>query len=243
MAIAYREILRRAGLPANTIVGVTSAEIEAAYTTSPLTSTQLSSSDFPYSVVVDSLVATIGKIVRAYAFAPNHPFRTYNLSQTANIANNGVIPSVDSASNPIVGGYGTVRNAVSGVVMTNQPEQIIDTIVSNTDSFLRGTYDYFAITSDRLKHTAANAVIDVCTLNDTTIRASIAANGNAPIPDACYDIAVAGLISTLFIDDSYLSQAQANAQYFENQLNEIKNGAVAFMSAPTFVTSQAPAIS
>jgi len=241
--IAYREILRAAGLRSNAIEGVTASQIEASYTATPLTSADLGSPDFPYSSVVDSLISVLGKIVRAYAFVQNHPFRNFNLSQTASIAHNAVIPSTNSVGYPIVGVYGAIRNASSGAVMTNMNEQIIDTIVSNTDSFLKGTYDYFAITGDRLKHTAQNAVIDVCTFSDTVIRTGIAADGDAPIPDACYDIAVAGLISTLFIDDSYVNQAQAASVYFENQLQEIKSGAASFMPAPNFITSPTQAVS
>ena len=139
-----------AGIKANAVAGVTASQIEASYTTSPITATQLGSPDFPFSNIKDALVSVIGRIIRAYASVPNHPFRTYNLSQTDDIAHKGLIPSVDSAGKPIIGVYGAIRDSSDGEALTEMPEQIISGLVTNPDTFLKGDYYGYKIVSDRL---------------------------------------------------------------------------------------------
>src|SRR5262249_15901664 len=155
----------------------------------------------------DALVSVLGRIIRTYASVPNHPFRAYNLSQTASIAHKGLIPSVDASSKPIVGIYGAIRDASDGEILTKMPAQIIQTIIENPDVQLRGDYYHYEIIDDRLHHTRTNAKIDVVTFSAPDILTSIGANGDAPIPDACLDVAWTGLVSTLFIDDEFLGQA------------------------------------
>lgn len=235
--LAYRQILRMASLKINGIVGTTKTNLESAYMTTPLTATQIGNTDFTISMLSDLLVAVVGRIVRSYAMVPNHPFRTNNVSQTANIAHKGLIPSVNSASKPIVGVYGAIRNSTTGEVMTEAPVQIIRSIIDNTDSRLKGTYDYYAQMGDRLEHTAANAVIDVCTFDTVTELAAIAANGAAPIPDALLDVASSGLVASLVIDDEFVSQSQLHAAYFERCLEEMRTGVSGFMPSPNQLTS------
>lgn len=241
--LAYRVILRMSSVQVNAIVGTTKTNLESAYITSPLTATQIGNTDFTLSMLKDRLVAVVGRIVRTYASVPGHPFRTANLSQTASIAHKAVIPAVNSASKEIVGVYGAIRNASSGEAMTEQPVQIIKTIVDNTDGRLKADYDYFKIVGDRLYHTADNAIIDVCTFDAGDEFTAIGANGNAPIPDACLDIAASGLTASLMIDDEYVSQASVHGNYFENCLAEMRNGAAAFAPAPVHQSSQQPVIS
>jgi len=242
MAITYRQILRQAAQRIGAVTGVTPTALESAYMTSPLTSTQIGTTDFTISMIIDSMLAAVGRIVRAYASTPNHPFRTYNLSQTANIANEAVIPSVNSTSKPIVGVYGAIKDSTTADPLTEQPIHIIQTIVDDTDNFLKGEYFYYKIVGERMYHTRTNVTIDVCTFDLTTELAAVAA-GNAPIPDACLDIAVMGLVASLFIDDEFTGQAQMAAQYFENALSEMMTGKTQILPAPTLINSQAAAVS
>jgi len=219
---------------------VTASAIDSNYTTSPLTSTQLGSVDFPFSAIKDALVSVLGRIIRTYASVPNHPFRAYNILQTDNIAHKGAIPSVSSAASgnkAIVGAYGAIRDASDSEILTKMPVQIVQTIVENPDLQLKGDYHYYEIVDDRLYHTRTNAKIDVVTFSAPDILTAIGGNGDAPIPDACLDVAWTGLVSTLFVDDEFLGQAQICAQYFENCLAEIKAGAVSFAPVPATTVS------
>jgi hypothetical protein len=247
MAIPYRQILRMAGIKTNAIAGVTASAIDASYTTTPLTSTQLGSADFPFSAIKDALVSVLGRIIRTYASVPNHPFRAYNTSQTVGILHKGLIPSTDASLNPVVGVYGAIKDATDGELLTKMPVQIIQTIIENPDTQLKGNYYHYEIIDDRLHHTrpsgTGGAKIDVVTFSASQVLTDISNNLNAPIPDACLDMAWTGLISTLFIDDEFLGQAQMCGQYFENCLAEMKAGATSFAPAPVMTASQAPGIS
>lgn len=242
MAIPYSQILRMAGMKANAIAGITAANIDSNYQVTPITNTQLGSADFPFSAIKDALVSVLGRIIRRYASVPNHPFRAFNLSQTGDIAHKGLIPSTDASSKPIVGVYGAIKDSSDGEVLTKMPVQIIAGIVENPNSQLKGSYYHYEIIDDRLHHTRTNAKIDVVTFSASDILANIP-SGNAPIPDACLDMAWTGLVSTLFVDDEFLGQAQMCGQYFENCLAEMKAGAVSFAPAPVMTASQAPGIS
>lgn len=243
MSIPFRQIIRQAAFRVTAVSGITAAALEAAYTTSPLTTTQIGTTDFTYSMLKDALVGVVGRIIRTYASVPGHPFRDFNISQTANIAHKGLIPSTNSLSVPIVGVYGAVRDSSTGEALTEQPLQIIKTIVDDTDGFLKGEYYFFKIVSDRLFHTRTNVVIDVCTFSASDQLTAITNNGDAPLPDALLDVAVAGLVAALVVDDEFVNQASLFSNYFENCLAEMKNGTTAFLPAPVLQNSQQPVVS
>jgi hypothetical protein len=239
MSVPYRQILRMAARRVNAITGTNKASLESAYLTSPLTTTQIGNTDFTYGMIQDNLVSVIGSIVRAYAETENHPFRAFNISQTANIAHKGLIPVANSSSKPIVGVLGAIRDAVTGEELTKKSVQVVRSIVADTGGQLKGTYYYYARVGDRLYHTVANAVIDVCAFSASDELTSVGADGNAPIPDACLDLAWTGLVASLMVDDEYVQQASVHGQYFSNGLAMMKQGQVDFGTAPKVTTVSA----
>ena len=240
MAFAYSKLIRQAAIRVSAVIGGDPATVNANYATTPLTSVQVGSVDFPLTNLQDAAISAVARLVRAYANIGGHPFRRYNTSQTASISNNGLIPSVDSASKPIVGVYGAVRNASTGAVMTEQPKQIIELIVG--DAQLKKTYNYFKIIDGRLSCTAA-AQIDVVTFDEPTERAKFAADGNTPLPDALFDAAWAAMAAILINDDSFAGQAQTFEAHVQNVIGEMRGGAVSFMSAPEQIGSAAVGVS
>lgn len=243
MSIPYRQILRTAAVKVTAVTGKTATALETAYLTSPLTTTQIGTVNFTKAMISDLLISVVGKIVRTYAFVPNHPFRTYNITQTASIAHKAAIPSVDASGNPIVGVWGAIRDVDTGDELTEQPSQIIQTIVDNTDSFLKADYFYFKQVGDRLWHTRPAAQIDVVTFNASEELTTLNANGDAPIPDAVLDLAWTGLCAGLFVDDSFIQQAQSCSNYFNGGLADMAAGKTAFLPAPVLENSQMTAIS
>lgn len=239
MAFAYSKLIRNAALRVSAVVGGTRAAVDAAFATTPLTAVQIGSVEFPITALQDAAIGAVARLVRAYAQIRNHPFRTFNLSQTDTIANLGLIPSVDSNDKPIVGVYGAIRNASTGAIMTEQPKQIIETIVG--DSQLKQTYNYFKIIDGRL-YCTANAKIDVVTFDEATERGNLAA-GDTPLPDALFDAAWAAMAATLFRDDAYVSQAQMLNSYVEQTIAEMRGGAVNFLPAPEHLGTSTPGVS
>ncbi len=238
MAISYRQILRESSRAVNAVTGVTPAALESAYMTSPLTSTQIGDSNFTISMIIDKLVGTVGQIVQAYAGVPGHPFRAFNVSQTANLANGAAKPSVNSAARPIVGVPGAVRDTTTSILLKRQPIQSIESIIAGiADGSLTGTYHYYDFVEDRIYHTRTNVVMDVCTWDATVELAAVAA-GNAPIADACLPIAVAGLVSVLVLDDEFVAQASLFRNYFETALADTRAGKSQFQPPPPLVMGE-----
>src|SRR5690348_8679313 len=102
MAVSYEKILRSVALRTNAFTtGTTPPVLQTAYITSPLTSTQVASPDFPFTAYLDTILIVEEKIATAVAsFAIKedgmmryHPWRRSILSQTASIANNALVPS------------------------------------------------------------------------------------------------------------------------------------------------------
>jgi hypothetical protein len=243
MAVAYNKLIRQTALRINAVTGVTKAALETNYAVSPLTTTQVGTPDFPLKAIQDAVINSVGKLVRAYAFQSSHPFRNFNLSQTSGIAKGAVIPSTNSAGKPIVGVYGAIRDASDGKALTEQPVQLINDIADNTDSFLVGAHYYYKIVGERLFHTRTSAVIDVCTFDRATEEAAVAANGNAPIPDALEDAAWCGAVGLLVRDEEFLNQAAMHTNYFMQVMAEITQGASHFQPAPALINTAAPQVS
>jgi hypothetical protein len=244
MTFTYDKLIRQAAIRINAITGSTKAAKETSYGTAPLTATQLGSIDFPITALRDAAISTVAKIIRFYANLDNHPFKNFHTTTTANIAHKGNIPSVSSTNKPIIGNYGAVKNASTGEIMTEQPLQIIKTIVDNTDTFLKGSYDHYKIIGRRLHHTAANATIDVVTFSESDERTAAEASGGVtPLPDAVFDIAWCNMVSLLIIDDEFTNQASLYGNYVQNELNALAGGATNFAPAPTLINTSAPGVS
>lgn len=243
MSLPYATIIRTAAVKVSAVVGRTKTELETNYLTSPLTTTQIGTVNFTKAMISDLLIGVVGKIIRAYAFVPSHPFRNYNITQTDNIAYKALIPSVDSNGDPILGVYGAIRDGSTGDELTEQPSQIIQTIVDNTDNALKGSYFYYKIIGERLAHTRPNAIIDVVTFNASDQLDRLNANEDSPLPDSCLDLAWTGLCASLFLDEEFMQQAAACSQYFERGLVDLASGKTAFLPGPDLQSTQSPAIS
>jgi hypothetical protein len=232
MSVPYRQLLRMVGARVNAVPGATQTVKESNYLTSPLTITQLGSRDFNFSLIKDICVAVLGEIVEAYASVINHPFRVRNLSQTSDIAHKGSIPSIDSSTRPIVGVYGVVRDVATNEVMTKQPLQVIQTIVDDTDNFLKRNYYYYDIVDRIIYHTQTNVNIDVCTFSASDELGVIASNGNIPVPDACLAMAVDGIAARMIVDDEFFTQAQVFNSYYQAGLALYRSGGMVYQPAP-----------
>lgn len=237
MSVPYRQLLRMAGARVNAVPGSTQTLKEAAYLTSPLTIAQLGTRDFPFSYIKDLCVAVVGEIIEAYSSVSNHPFRINNLSVTAALANKAQIPAVNSANKPVVGVYGAIKDSSDGGALTKQPFKLIQTMVDNTDTFLKGEYYYFDIIDRIIYHTRPTVVIEVCTFSASDELTAIGANGNVPLPDAILACAVDGISARMIIDDEFASQSQIFAQYYATGLAGMRAGSQNYTPAPVAQSS------
>lgn len=242
MATSFQTIIRQAAIRINGIAGATSALLETAYTTSPLTTTQVDSADFTLSVLKDALLAVESKLATAIANTGNHPWRRILQSQTADIAHEAQIPSTDASSNQIIGIYGAVYDSSDGTPLSEMPMDDIRIAVRNANSWLLVPVYGYKIDGGRIFHTRTNVKIDVCTYNRTTQATSIGTlTNNILLPDALEEAYVSGIVSMLVRDDAFMPQAQIYRSYFREALDSIAAGLTSVSSksvpSPTLVAA------
>lgn len=231
--LKYSDIIIPTAIRVNAVKGATEAARITNLAVNPLTSAQIGSVDFPFPVIQKSVLSAVARIVRTYAGVKNHPFRTFNTSQTASLASGASVPSVSAASKPIIGVYGAVKDG--SVVLTRQPKQIIDSLNRSTR---KGEDYYYEIIDGIILHTRSTVTIDVITFDIATEQTAISASsGLSPLPDACLDIAWAAALVGLITDDSYMSQAQAFESYVQGQLAAMAQGATTFAAPPEVTIS------
>ncbi len=244
MAVNYRDIIREIALRVNALApsATTPALKETALAVNPYTATEIGNIDFPFTAIQRAAVAGVVKLVRAYAFTANHPFRRANLSSTANIANKALIPSVDASNKQIVGVLGEIRDATSNEPLTAQPKQIIESIISSkTSGALKKEYYHYCIIDGRISHTRTNVIADVVTLDLAAQKTAAAAGTDSPLPDALYDLAWAAGLSVMLNDDAYAEMAGAYSSYVNREIAAIGAGATTFPAAPEVAVPINPA--
>lgn len=235
MATSYGTILKEAGVRVNALVGATPATLEATYAAA-ITSASFDSAEFPFTLFKDTCLAVESKLATAIASTGNHPWRRILESQTANIAHEAVIPSIDSGSNQIIGIYGAVVDYEDGTVCSEMSMDDIRISVRNANSWRVTDIYGYKIDGGRIFHTRTNVKIDVCTYNRTTQATAIATLTNPILlPDALESAYVAGMVSLLVRDDAFIQQAQVYSGYFADALNSIAQGltSVASKSIPS----------
>lgn len=244
MAIAYRQILRMAARRVNAVTGVSRAALETAYMTAPLTAVQIGNVDFTRSMIVDNMISVVGSIVKTYANVHHHPFREYNLSQTLELGNRDALPSTDENGKSIVGVWGTFRDAITDEILTKQPYRLIESLRAGAaDGSMKGQYYYYDIVGDRIVHSRATVVADVCVFDVADELAAVAADGSAPLPDALLDLAWTGLVASLMVDDEFVQQAQIHKSFFDQGLAQLSDGMTTIAPAPQLTASAAPVVS
>lgn len=225
MAIAYNTILRNVAIRINAIEGTTAPDLETNYVVSPLTTTQVVDADFSFTPIKDAILLAETKLAHAIANVGNHPWRRVLNGITASIANQGIIPSTDASSNPIVGIYGAVKDASDGLTCTEMPLEVIQRRVRNANSFYRTPVYYYKIDGVRIVHTRTNVTIDVCVYNHTTQQTAINTLTNSMLlPDALEEALVCGAVSYLVRDDAFSAQAVLYRNYFQDTLAMIARG-------------------
>lgn len=233
MATSIETVLRQAILRVNGIVGTSASTLQTNYTTSPLTTTQVDSADFPFASYRDAFHSIESRLASAIASVGNHPWRRVLQSQTADIAHEAAIPSTNAAGDPIVGVYGAVFDSTDGTQCTEMAMDDIRIAVRNANSWVLVPIYGYKIDGGRIFHTRTNVKIDVCTYNRTT-QAALGITASMLLPDPLEEALVAGMVSLLVRDDAFTAQAQVYRGYFNDALASIAQGltSVASKSIP-----------
>ncbi len=233
MSTAYRTILAEVSVRCNALVGALPATLETNYTTSPLTTTQIESSIFPYSAIKDAILDTEGKLAWAVADTRAHPWRQYFSDQTAALGSPETLPSQSGSGAPIIGAWGEVTDESNGLVCSEMPLDVVRRmLIQITTGYSVIPLYWFNITAGRITHTRNNVNIYCCVYNRATQATALTGNGNILLPDALAQAYVAGTVATLVRDDEFVQQSQVYRDYFNNALDSISKGLTLVNSAP-----------
>lgn len=240
MATSIETVLRQAILRVNGIVGTSAATLQASYVTTPLTTTQVDSADFPFAAYRDAFHAVESRLASAIASVGNHPWGRILQSQTADIAHEAAIPATNAAGDPVIGVYGAVFDSTDGTQCTEMAMDDIRIAVRNAGSWVLVPIYGYKIDGRRIFHTRTNVKIDVCTYNRTT-QAALGITAAMLLPDALEEALVAGIVSLLARDDAFMAQAQVYRGYYNDVLNSIAQGLTSVSSksipAPSLVAA------
>lgn len=221
--IVYNTVIRQAALRVNALTtGVTPATLQSAYITSPLTTTQLASPDFPFQLFLDTCLLVEERLAARIANNKTHPFRASFTTQTAGIAHKGLIPATDASSNPIIGVYGSAFDATDSQPLIEMSLDDITIQTRNANGWQRCAVYGHRVVGTRLYHTRTSAKLDVCTYNRTTQGTAIATLTNTSfLPDALEWAFVCGMVALLVRDGAFEAQAKLYAEYFGGVLDDL----------------------
>lgn len=224
MATTWTIIQRQVAARLNAIEGAQSSTAESNYATNPITSTQIDSARFPFTMISDACLQAEAMIAQAIANTANHPWRRLIAGTTSNIAHEGALPSTSSGGLPILGALGNVRDATDGTPCTEKPLEIITMRVENPGSFWTLPVYFYKIDDGRVFHTRTNVVIDCCIYDGAAARSDLEANGNIKFPDTAVPAYVAGALASALKDEEFVTQAQYYQQVFDTMLQVYAGG-------------------
>jgi hypothetical protein len=225
MGVPYTILVRNVAVRINALTGATQpAELETAYTITPLTAGDVQeSSIFPFSAIQDAVLLAEQKLAQTIAETKDHAWRAVLISQTDELANNATLPAQDENGLSIIGVYGDVFDSTNERVLSEQPVEVIQRRL-NTPALWKIPVYHFAMTGDSIVHTRTNVRIEVCVWDYLNQEAAIQANDDMLLPDVLEEAIICGAITMLVRDDEWLAQGSQYATYFTESLAAIKAG-------------------
>lgn len=224
MGVPYSDIVRNVAVRINALTNATKpAELEAAYTISPLTAADVQESAvFSYTGICDAILQAEQKLAQTIAETKDHAWRAKLISQTDVLASGDTLPSTDENGLSIIGVYGSVFDATDGTGLSEQPEEVIRRRLRTTAIWKIPVYHY-SFFGDSIIHTRTNVRIEVCIWDYLNQQAAIQANDDMLLPDVLEEAVICGAITMLVRDDEWLAQGSQYATYFTDALAAIRS--------------------
>lgn len=168
---------------------------------------QIVSEAFPPQSMWDLLTGVENEMATAVASSEDNVLRSV-LQDIASVTSGDLIPTTGNNGGSIIGMWGQVRQASTGIELTEGMHQDeIRAIVNGPSGLFKSTLYSYVTVAPRIYATVTSLEIDVCTFNYVTRAAAIAANGNLLFQQAqnCY---LDGLMSNLSNEDpNYIALA------------------------------------
>lgn len=208
MSVEYDAILRQIALRINAVLGTTAAQLETAYTVTPLTDSEVNSPIFPFTSIVDLVLLAEGRFVNAIANSA-HPYRSYLRGLTSAIANRTALPTNTSTGVPVVGIPGSVYDSSDGTPCVKRPLREVTIRSANAGSFFKSAAYWYNINGATVYHTRTNVIIEVCKYDESAQRAAIIANDTMLLADDLEAALVDEGLRQAFRDDEFIQQANS----------------------------------
>lgn len=227
VSLSYNDLLRQLALTTNSLGGTTTpAALNTVYNTVPLTianfTSPTASSIFSFNFLKDKLLNAQEGLFMALASTATNPLRRFIESQTASLAYGAQI-TTNAAGLPVVGAYGTVRDAMNSQPLAlNELEDVQLRAINPNSMFKLAVYQY-AIIGDRIFHTRTNVIVDVCAYErpDT---GSLDLTSDILLPDILGPAVVQGAIGECYRDDEYMEQAQQARGIYTQWVQTLQSG-------------------
>lgn len=218
----YNTLLRELAVTVNALVGAQPATLQTTYATVPLTSASFQSSIFPFGFLKDKLLNSQEALFMALASTATNPLRRHIESQTAALAYGAQI-TTNAAGLPVVGAYGAVRDGVNSQPLAlNELEDIQLRVLNPNSMFKLAVYQY-AIVGDRIFHTRASVIVDVCAY-ERPDSDSLDLTSEILLPDILGPAMVQGAIAECFRDDEYLQQSSRAGEIYQAWISGLRAG-------------------
>jgi hypothetical protein len=223
----YNEVLRQLAITVNALGGTTTpATLNSVYDTVPLTEANFTSatasSIFSFGFLKSKLLNAQEALFMALASTATNPLRAAIESQTDSLAYGDAILT-NVAGQPVVGAYGTVRDATNlQPLALNELEDVQLRALNPGGMFKLGVYQY-AILGTRVFHTRTEVVVDVCAYERPDVD-TLSLTGNILLPDVLGPAVVQGAIAECFRDDEYLEQAGRAGAIYSGWLTALRAG-------------------
>lgn len=226
---SYNTLLRQLALTTNSFGDATTPlQLNTAYNTTPLSegnfTAQTGSSVFTFRFLLDKLLNAQEGLFYALASTAINPLRGFIETQTAALTYGAQI-LVNAAGLPVVGAYGTVRDAENGQPLTlNEIEDIRSRLLNPGGMFKLDVYQY-ALIGDRVFPTRDEVVVDVCAYERPDAD-TLDLEADILLPDLLGPPVVQGAIAECYRDDEYMAQAAQAAQLYQAWIQALGAGMV-----------------
>jgi hypothetical protein len=218
--ISYNALLRQLALTVNALVGARPATLQTTYETVPLTDANFQSSIFSFGFLKDKLLNAQENLFMALASTATNPLRATIESQTDSLSYGDQVLT-NAAGLPVVGAYGTVRDAENSQPLTLN--EIEDIRIRNQSSWMILDVYQYAIVGDRIYPSRPAVIVDVCGYARPSSD-SLDLTANILLPDILGPAMVQGAIAECFRDDEYMEQAQQAGNNYSAWIMALKSG-------------------
>ncbi len=208
-------------------------ELQAVYSTRPLTSANFDSSIFPFDDIKGAVKKAVATFKMAIANKGGHPWRNYPglASVTEFVNNGGDLSGQDESGLSIIGVWGTVFDSVDNRPLIEAPLEQIMRRNAMTSLYLLEQYK-FKIDDQKLWHTRPvdRVKLKCCIYDGITEQEAIDNNDDMTLPDVLEPAIMSASIGLLVRDDEFMGQSARFAEYSGAWLSAIDQGLTSVVS-------------